>query len=199
MAVAEDKTEKLALFDLEILKVLWTERCSSEGGGGGLTRKQIAQKLAGKLREDGRLLIPPGENDAALRVHLQSVIRHGTDIAKPRVVTRKAAGNKPGGKPTVYIIDVDGLITWPSTAYMLVSLESFRIGIERNKFIERMLQQRILNSSTNEIATQDEIDRQLATSERWGYIKFHNHTVMFASERLRFEFDYLGFVAAHLR
>jgi len=179
----ESHSSALATVDLAILKVLWTDWFTPDGTG--LTRNELAKQL--------NTPTTVVKTDAALRQHISKL----TD--DQLIVFQKRQTNKPGGKPNVYTIAVNSIITWPSTAYMLVELARVRPSIERTAFVRRMLELKIQNSSTGEIATQDEIERQLATCSEWGYINYINETVMLPSDRLKFELEYLKFVASHLK
>jgi hypothetical protein len=182
---------KLPKVELEILKVLWGELHS--GQGFGLTRGQILARLQERRSNDGGLLV---RTDAALRAHLQRL----TSQRPPLLAVTDSQTNMPGGRPKVYALDRDRIITWPSTAFMLVALWKTQPvrSIERDEFIERMVRQKILNSSTGKIADENGILKQLRTSREWGYIDYINETVMLPSKRLAFELEYLEFVASHL-
>jgi hypothetical protein len=181
---------QLPKVDLQILKMLWVELHS--GRGFGLTRKQIFEEFKRSIGEGGPLV----RTDAALRVHLRLLVQRKPAL----VVVKKMETNEPGGRPHSYAIDRDSIITWPSTATMLVELWKAQPvrSVERATFVEQMLQRNILNSSTGKPATENEILKQLKTSQDWGYIAYVNESVMLPGDRLEFELEYLEFVASYL-
>jgi hypothetical protein len=83
---------------------------------------------------------------------------------------------------------------------MLVTIWGTKFkSIEQDFLVKRMLDKKIVNSSTEEIADEDGINRQLKTATDWGYIKYFNKTVLKPGPRLKLELPYLRFVASQLK
>ena len=185
---------QLPQIDLEILKLLWLDLRSGRSGGLGLTRKQLFVALHHDVIVAGET--PCVKTDAALRPHLRKITQRSPSV----VVVRPVETNEPGGKPNGYAIDRDHIVTWPSTAAMLIALwETEPVKqVEQSVFVEQVLQRKIPNSSTGKPATENEILKQVKTSHEWGYITYVNETVMVPSSRLEYELEYLAFVARHL-
>ena len=175
--------------DVEVLKLLWDDLRlrQAEKQGFGLTILQIIDGL----KEHDIVLT----KTAVQRIHLNRL------RSDKLIVGRKFETNKKrGDRPLIYTLDRDNIITWPSTAFMLIQLWQTEFqAIERDDFVQQMLEKKIRNSSTpNRVADASGIIRQLNACADWGYIGYFNETVMKPSRRLEYELPYLEFVAAQL-
>jgi hypothetical protein len=175
----------LSRIDTEILGMLWSDyfRGPMEHDRVGLRISEIQDGLRSK-------------NFVRSRSGLQR--NHLNRLADRRLIAvRKAQTEARGDKPNLYTLNRDNIITWPSTACMVIEIWRAR-EVERPVFVKRMLDEQITNSATGRRSTEDAIVRQLDTSKEWGYLTYVGDAIILPARRTELELGYLRFVADQL-
>lgn len=195
---------------LEILQLVWSEWNRDQNNRfvtGGVTRDEIFVALREKPRRRWKpskdLAVMPVaaplliSKSATLKSHLKALC----DDRFHRLVSKRTADYRGG--PLVYMINDLTTATYSSTAYLLVHLYQNR-HMETRDLIRSMLAQSdvpFLPGAHTQEETSVEIQQQIdwcLDRQYLAYVDKHPTELRY-TERLRYEYHFLEFVARHPR
>lgn len=164
---------------LRILKLLWHDHNDSQTKQ-GFTSKQ----LAGMLK-----LTPAAINDAA-----RALGRLPVAMIKSEPHTNVAGGGRPA---RYHVLNARQLITWPSTAFLVLNLLSRpQSTAERSSLVGRALQETIIDTTTQQPFTAARLERQLEYATDHQYVtQVDRHSdLLTVTPRVTLELEFLQYV-----
>ncbi len=175
---------RLPPLDLAILKLVWKDLFS--GSGGGLSRRQLEDELPNVLGEQVKT--------PTLKAHLRKLVTRG--MLEPD----ESNATKAGGVAYLYKMNDETMITWTSTAVLLLRLWAHPgKNPDKATLVKSLMDEAVRNSATQMPATEKEWEEALTAAKKRGYISHEIETVVRGNAKIAFEYDYLKFVAEHHR
>jgi hypothetical protein len=168
---------------LRILEALWRDHYF--GKKLGLTLKDLAASLPSPAKVGQQLSIP------AIRQSLEALFSRSLILSGDLFSVGRG---RPAG---VVRIDVDNVVTWPSTASIILRLHARRNSMCPVKpFIEDLLSLKLLDQDGN-AQTVDLVPRQISFARKRGYIATvpEHDDILTTTTRVWEEYQYLKYVS----
>jgi len=172
--------------EAEILYLIWKRK--KLGDGTPMTLKDIHGALVKHRRgkQSGLSLV-------AVKKVLQNLKARPAGLLEAIEVSHSGSGPRPLG----YRLAPEKIITWPSTAAIVLALYNYpdHGPLERERFIEHIAGLGLVNEPTQAAPTKGQIEAQISACTQWNYIAEDQAGRLSSTRRVDDELEFLKAIA----